>query len=917
MRTGLSHDRLASRADAARPASSAPPPVFSRSRLTPPRTAPRPIGLEARRRWIEAIFDHELCLVRALAGHGKSTLCADWFVQLRAAGTATAWISLGAEDNEAAAIAYLFEAVRQTGGDDTDGAVSLDGATGVPSFAAARLANAIEQIGRPFVLFLDGIDRIGDSDFLACLDHLISHCPINFHLVLPCRRNPRLSVERIAERGMLLTIDTQRLRLCDEEAAELLVAAGLRLTEPDVAALNAAVLGWCGGLDIAAAVLAAGAARPRSGDWAASLASWLTDYFNSAIWGPLPAPARYFLQRCAIASTLTPALAAVLTGDQTSAAQLRAFATDGLFLEQLPGSSEHYRLHPCFRAFLRARLDESDGSAIGELQRRASRWFADQGQFVDAIELALEAGDGDAAAPLILRAAMPMIAQSDLLPLIGWIERLERLATIRLPALLPVKAWALTLAARHDAGGAIAALDGVDLRDRAAHELLHLVLVQNRLEEAEVRGHALLDEVDGGHDFATAMVRALMAHCALRRGAHAQVHELVRPVLLHAPRRRQHLALAYALSARSSSHWAEGQPAEAERVLRDGHIRLVNEAGERSSAAALVAALLARLYYERDEIALAAELLDRHLPVIEQSSFQHALIRAQMVAVRTAASAGDTDRAAALIERGELIAFERNWLPMQAMCVVERTRLGLPQTIDPESIVAVSSEEDAIGDPLAQRARALALLSEMRAYEAIANGDRPRLTAVADRLARLGTEAKDMELKVRATLFNILPQLSGRCDKMIDIETVRFLNQAVSAGFRRTIVDLLEITGVRPVQNFAGEAYSAGSFLALLRMINPLRPEATLASNEIASNSEALSFLTMREIEILGALNNGESNKEIARNLRLTPETVKWHLKNVMRKLRANSREEAVRNASTLGLAMSDGVAKDDIHSLN
>ena len=54
----------------------------------------------------------------------------------------------------------------------------------------------------------------------------------------------------------------------------------------------------------------------------------------------------------------------------------------------------------------------------------------------------------------------------------------------------------------------------------------------------------------------------------------------------------------------------------------------------------------------------------------------------------------------------------------------------------------------------------------------------------------------------------------------------------------------------------------------------------------------------------MSALNAGESNKEIARTLQLAPETVKWHLKNVMRKLRANSREEAVQNASTLGLKL-------------
>jgi DNA-binding NarL/FixJ family response regulator len=64
-------------------------------------------------------------------------------------------------------------------------------------------------------------------------------------------------------------------------------------------------------------------------------------------------------------------------------------------------------------------------------------------------------------------------------------------------------------------------------------------------------------------------------------------------------------------------------------------------------------------------------------------------------------------------------------------------------------------------------------------------------------------------------------------------------------------------------------------------------------------------ILTSREIDVLTGVGRGDSNKEIARQLHLTPETVKWHLKNVMRKLNADSRARAVANASALGLSLS------------
>ncbi|MCB1889414.1 MAG: helix-turn-helix transcriptional regulator [Rhodocyclaceae bacterium] len=54
-------------------------------------------------------------------------------------------------------------------------------------------------------------------------------------------------------------------------------------------------------------------------------------------------------------------------------------------------------------------------------------------------------------------------------------------------------------------------------------------------------------------------------------------------------------------------------------------------------------------------------------------------------------------------------------------------------------------------------------------------------------------------------------------------------------------------------------------------------------------------FLRPREREILLLLASGLSNKAIAQKLCLSPETVKWHFKNIFRKLNVSSRVQAVR----------------------
>jgi DNA-binding NarL/FixJ family response regulator len=60
--------------------------------------------------------------------------------------------------------------------------------------------------------------------------------------------------------------------------------------------------------------------------------------------------------------------------------------------------------------------------------------------------------------------------------------------------------------------------------------------------------------------------------------------------------------------------------------------------------------------------------------------------------------------------------------------------------------------------------------------------------------------------------------------------------------------------------------------------------------------------LSDRELEVLGLISNGKSNKEIAKLLFVTDNTVKMHVKNILSKLEANDRTQAVVIAIQLGL---------------
>ena len=68
------------------------------------------------------------------------------------------------------------------------------------------------------------------------------------------------------------------------------------------------------------------------------------------------------------------------------------------------------------------------------------------------------------------------------------------------------------------------------------------------------------------------------------------------------------------------------------------------------------------------------------------------------------------------------------------------------------------------------------------------------------------------------------------------------------------------------------------------------------------SNSRVSDTITARERDILVMISQGFSNKRIARDLKISPETVKSHVKRIFLKLAASTRTEAVYRAGSLGL---------------
>jgi DNA-binding NarL/FixJ family response regulator len=66
--------------------------------------------------------------------------------------------------------------------------------------------------------------------------------------------------------------------------------------------------------------------------------------------------------------------------------------------------------------------------------------------------------------------------------------------------------------------------------------------------------------------------------------------------------------------------------------------------------------------------------------------------------------------------------------------------------------------------------------------------------------------------------------------------------------------------------------------------------------------SEPVDSLTEREIDVLRLVAEGLSNKAVAQALSISENTVKYHMRNILQKLGAQNRTEAVTHAIRTGL---------------
>jgi LuxR family maltose regulon positive regulatory protein len=892
----------------------------------------------------------KLTVIQAPAGSGKTTLATQWIAHRRInvgspsstlgeEGLRVGWISLNSGDNDPvlfwsslitacrafqghrgeAIPAYLFQKPR------------LPFSSSSLETALTFLLNDLSRAGAPGVLILEDYHLIEQARIHEALAYFIEHLPANLHVMILTRSEPPLPLVRWRAQGVLLEIQSARLRFSlAETVAFLQQVIPQSLSEEAVRSLHTHIEGWAAGLRLLALSLQKSMTPQGIEEVLTHLSTSsasdhthrsIQEYLLSEVLSSQPEPLQLFLLQTSILSRLTGSLCDAVTGQSNSAACLELVERSGFFLEALEGKGVWYRYHALWTSTMRAEASRRLGEeTLRALALKASRWYEAHALLNEAIEAAFSAQAFEYAVSLIER-FYESSTFSEYHTLQRWLEQLPEFLLRVHPDLCFCYAQALFLLEDPNQGIARreALLQMAEVEWRRRGDLSHLgMLYAFRSSTTFLQGL-----------FAPAIAAAHEALRYLPLSSEPSDHHLQRSQKLLAEWTDWRCGCLITISYDAEQQGSFGRAAQ---ILLEAHtLSLNNGTGEFTP---YLSRALGEIYTELGEL--------------HQAASYHQQARASLVGrdemgddlrypyaifgqIRLAYQWNRLDEVEQLIREASLYRY-RNEFPYWEEDVRTRTELSKLLLLYARGEVAtVLSALSALFVHVQSTPNMLQLIPEVLSWQArlqIRDGDLVAAERTCATLARYEDELSPLHQQTLYLLYARLNLARGEAESALPIleRLLAFSNQG-KHQLRALEISLLlalahfslkqESLALRQLSLVLSQARSEGfirlfldegeSLAILLQTQLPALKERHLRTyaqsilrafpeSEHAKNREShllLESLSGQEQRVLALLVAGRSNPEIALELVVSVNTVKAHVKNLYRKLGVTNRMEA------------------------
>jgi LuxR family maltose regulon positive regulatory protein len=361
-----------------------------------------------------------LVLLMAPAGYGKTAALSQALRRLPEA-CAVAWVTADRHDNFQRLILCLAEALEPFDPPwrVAPEALAMRGAQ--PEglrFVAQELVDTLQAMPVTHgVIALDDLHCVSDPQVFELLNRVLRDLPSHWTVAIAARAEPPLALNRLRAHRELVEFRQQDLSFSDEEIRRLCAASGAAESTENVAELQQRTRGWATGLALS---LDARGAHMAPGHRARLGERHLFEYLASEVLADMPPELREFLLRCAVLPELSAERCAAVSGNPRARQLLDEIERQGLFVSVLENEELTLRLHDLFRDFLDDQLRRRHPEELPALLRRAAEGESDP---MRKANLLLRGGAWTQAEQMLAELAPLMLASGDTMQLIRLIEQ--------------------------------------------------------------------------------------------------------------------------------------------------------------------------------------------------------------------------------------------------------------------------------------------------------------------------------------------------------------------------------------------------------------------------------------------------------------------------------------------------------------
>lgn len=350
---------------------------------------------------LDTALERRLCIVVAPAGFGKTTLLSQWRNQLVAEGRTVAWLSLDEDDGDVRQLlAYVVFALSEAGVDT--GRLEMLAAQGLMELSAnaalGGILSAIAEHGRHTVLTLDDYHRIAGPAVDAMINRMVDTAPPNLTLIVAARVRPDLAVAQRFASGQAIEIDADMLRFSEEETRAVVDPS---LTDDQLRVVFERTEGWAVAVQLARLTLGGSRSIDHALEGFTGHSGHLAGYLADQVLAGLDEELLDFMMKTAVLERFNAPLANAVCERHDAWNVLNRLEPLQSLLVPLDERAEWFRYHHLFADHLQAVLQREHPESLTGLHLRASEWHAAQGYVADAVRHARLAGDFDRAARLI------------------------------------------------------------------------------------------------------------------------------------------------------------------------------------------------------------------------------------------------------------------------------------------------------------------------------------------------------------------------------------------------------------------------------------------------------------------------------------------------------------------------------------